>query len=617
VTDRSSFFANIWRTAQACQYGLLLALALCSTTVFADEWHWSGIERVVSISDVHGAYDGMERTLLNAGILDDSLDWTAGNTHLVITGDLLDRGPDSRKAMDLIMGLEPQAETAGGKVHLLLGNHEVMNLVGDLRYVAREEYAAFAADESPEERERWFRIYYDQQEAVADEDALRAEFNEGRPPGFFGHRRAFRSDGKYGKWLLTKPLMVVIDGTAYVHGGLSPLVADVGLAGVNGKMMTDLATYVAQLGILYDAGVLDPVENFYKFESVLATVNGIEDVELASAVNTVISMSNAPIHTGDSPLWYRGNVACGPLIESDRIDRALQAIGARRVVIGHTPTLTRRVLSRLHGRVIEIDTGMNKSSYRGSGNALVIQGETLTVINESGPEVLAVVDHPRRVGSRAESISADDLQTALLNGDIETVDKIDGTHSSVSLSHEGITIGALFTANPRARNFVPELAAYRLDRLLDLEMVPVTVSRKIDGKNGTLQFRPASLLNEIDRSEGRAGGSPQCPLPEQWDAMYVFDALIYNPGRQPKQMFYNPANWQLILAAHDSTFGANKNLPAYLKDALININSAWQQNLMALSDDVLEEHFDDVLGGRRLKSLASRRDELLKLAAEQ
>ena len=592
-------------------------MALCSSAVLADEWHWTGIEKVVSISDVHGAYGGMERTLKSAGILDDSLDWAAGKTHLVITGDILDRGPDSRKVMDLLMALEPQAEIAGGKVHLLLGNHEVMNLVGDLRYVADEEYAAFGADESPEERERWFRIYYDQQETVADEDALRAEFNQGRPPGFFGHRRAFRSDGKYGKWLLTKPLMVVIDGTAYVHGGLSPLVADIGLAGVNGKMMSDLAIYVAQLGILYDAGVLDPVENFYDFKSVLASASATEDVELASIVNTVISTSNVAIHAGDSPLWYRGNVACGPLIEGDRIDRALLAIGARRVVIGHTPTLTRRVLSRLNGRVIEIDTGMNKSSYRGSGNALVIQGEALTVINESGPEVLAIVDHPRRVGSRAESISAEDLQNVLLKGGIEAVDKIDATHSSVTLTHEGITIGALFTANPRARDFVPELAAYRLDRLLDLEMVPVTVSRQIDGQDGTLQFRPASLLNEIERTEGRAGGSPQCPLPEQWDAMYVFDALIHNPGRRPEQMFYNPANWQLILAAHDSTLGAYRKLPAYLKDSLANIGSAWQQSLTALSDEVLEEQLGDVLGGRRLKSLASRRDELLKLAAKQ
>ena len=107
-----------------------------------------------------------------------------------------------------------------------------------------------------------------------------------------------------------------------------------------------------------------------------------------------------------------------------------------------------------------------------------------------------------------------------------------------------------------------------------------------------------------------------CPLPDQWDAMYVFDALIYNPGRSPEQMFYNPGNWQLVLASHDSTFGAYRKTPPYLKDALVNIGLTWQKNLAALSDDLLEEQFSDVLDSRRLKSLAARRDELLKLATK-
>ncbi len=614
VNERRHHPARSCRNKSAAWLAFVLAIALCSIEVLADEWQWSGVDRVVAISDVHGAYDGMEATLRSAGILDDELNWAAGETHLVITGDLLDRGPDSRKVMDLIMNLEPQASAAGGFVHLLLGNHEVMNLVGDLRYVSSGEYAAFSADESPEGRERWFQIYLDQQMVVIDEEALRAEFNENRPPGFFGHRRAFRSDGKYGEWLLGKPLMIVIDGTAYVHGGLSPLVATIGLDGVNGKMKSDLVTYVEQLDILYDAGVLDPAESFYKHKSVLESVAPTDDSSLTAAINSVIGMSDGPIHASDSPLWYRGNVSCGPLIEVDRIDLALQAIGAHRVVIGHTPTLTRRVLSRLYGKVIEIDTGMNQASYRGSGNALIVQGDKLTVINEGGPEVLAVVEHPRRVGLRAESVSAEDLQNILLNGSLVSVEKIDREHSAVKLNHEGIIVEAVFAKNPRSKDFVPELAAYRLDRLLDLDMVPVTVRREIDGDSGTLQFRPSSLVDETERTAGVAGGSPMCPLPDQWEAMYVFDALIYNPGRIPEQMFYNPGNWQLILASHDKTFGAYRKIPPYLNEALVNIGSTWQKNLMALSDDVLEENFSDVLGGRRLKSLAGRRDEILDLA---
>ena len=85
------------------------------------------------------------------------------------------------------MQLEAQADADGGMVHLLLGNHEVMNLVGDLRYVAAGEYAAFAEDESAEERERWFRIFVAQRLSIGkpDEAALRVEFNNDPPTGIF------------------------------------------------------------------------------------------------------------------------------------------------------------------------------------------------------------------------------------------------------------------------------------------------------------------------------------------------------------------------------------------------------------------------------------------------
>ena len=66
--------------------------------------------------------------------------------------------------------------------------------------------------------------------------------------------------------------------------------------------------------------------------------------------------------------------------ESDSLEAAFDRIGADRVVIGHTPTVTRQVLQRMSGRVIEIDTGMLKASYKGSGNALIIEGDTLTVV---------------------------------------------------------------------------------------------------------------------------------------------------------------------------------------------------------------------------------------------
>src|SRR5215469_10729313 len=104
---------------------------------------WTGVERVVAVGDVHGDYEQLVAVLKTAALIDDQLNWTGGKTHLVQNGDLLDRGPDSRKAMDLLIRLEKQAGEAGGYVHALIGNHEAMNVYGDFRYTSAGEFAAF------------------------------------------------------------------------------------------------------------------------------------------------------------------------------------------------------------------------------------------------------------------------------------------------------------------------------------------------------------------------------------------------------------------------------------------------------------------------------------------
>src|SRR4051812_13560983 len=85
--------------------------------------------RIVAVGDVHGAGDAFVSILQKAGLIDTQKRWTGGTTILVQTGDLLDRGQDVRQILDLLMALESQASAAGGRVHALLGNHELMNLI--------------------------------------------------------------------------------------------------------------------------------------------------------------------------------------------------------------------------------------------------------------------------------------------------------------------------------------------------------------------------------------------------------------------------------------------------------------------------------------------------------
>ena len=594
-----------------------IALLLGTAAAVAAQYRWSGVDRVVALSDPHGAFEALLDTLEHAGVIDADGDWAGGETHLVVVGDMLDRGSDSRRIMDLVMKLEAQAPETGGMVHLTLGNHEVMNLVGDLRYVAQGEFAAFADEESADERERWFgRLLSTRRVQTAgevDEEALRAEFERDRPPGFYGHRKAFGSEGKYGRWLLQRPLMVVINGTAFVHGGMPSLVGELDLDRLNDELLNQVSEYVRAVEVLNRNGMIDPAVNFYDHSAIAEGIR--TDISIApdilAALDTVVDLSRASVHDSESPLWYRGTVGCSLPVESDIFSRALDAVGAERVVIGHTPTVTRQVLSRFGGRVIEIDTGMLNAAYRGSGNALIIEGGEMTVVNEHGVQDTRPVPHPRRVGQRADALSAEVLEELLASGNIVDVTVSDAGLTTVEIDWNGTTVSARFVESPRRKGVNTELAAYRLDQMLGLEMVPVTALREVNGKEGTLQFLPKNARDEAYRAAGGQGGGAWCPIDRQWNSMYVFDVLIYNEGRVPTSMVYSPENWQLLLMGHQNAFSTKRDKPGYLEPVPLDLTGAWVEALRSLTDDRLEELLGDVLDSRRLSALGKRRDMLL------
>ena len=258
--DGARLLASWWLAACA---SLLVAVGPAAADV---AWDFDGVERVIAISDIHGAHDAFVETLRAASLVDERLDWRGGRTHLVIVGDILDRGDQSRAAMDLLMRLEPQASAAGGRVHVVLGNHELMNLVGDLRYVSLGEFKAFASEEAPLARNTAYaRHIADVRRAGRGARRLtREEFDERFPPGFFAHREAFAASGAYGRWLLGKPLVLRINDTLFAHAGLSEALTRMSLEAINGPLRGELVAYVQLLEQATRNGRLEATVDFYE-----------------------------------------------------------------------------------------------------------------------------------------------------------------------------------------------------------------------------------------------------------------------------------------------------------------------------------------------------------------
>ena len=148
---------------------------------------YNGVKKMLVISDIEGNFTALRKLLQANGVIDENFNWTFKKDHLVFTGDFVDRGVMVTEVLWLIYSLEEKAKAAGGYVHFILGNHEIMNMSGDLRYVDAR-YINHAG---------LMNTHYMQ---------------------FFG------PDTEIGRWLATKNITERIGNILFMHGGISPYI---------------------------------------------------------------------------------------------------------------------------------------------------------------------------------------------------------------------------------------------------------------------------------------------------------------------------------------------------------------------------------------------------------
>ena len=330
---------GVWRTAL-----LTLAVALAAPGQARDP------ARIVAVGDLHGDYSAWMDVARDARLVDAKGHWAGGSTILVQLGDITDRGPDSLKIIRSLQQLAREAPRSRGKVVVVLGNHEAMNLLGDLRYTTPGEFAAFADAQSPGRRESVYQAnkatieaQYRARNPALTASAIHDAWVASTPLGWVEHRLAWKPTGELGQWATKNPAIAKIGGTLFVHGGISAEYALTSLDQVNARIRKAMAA--ADENILTD-----------------------------------------PL----GPLWYRGLVikdaeadaaraaahAIPPASVDEELTKVLAAYGAKRVVIGHTPSVQGIQITN-GGELARIDTGMSRV-YGGPLSWLEIIGDRLT-----------------------------------------------------------------------------------------------------------------------------------------------------------------------------------------------------------------------------------------------
>ncbi len=587
--------------------------ATSSAQSAAAQVEWRNVPRVVAFADVHGDFDELQRLLREAGVVDGKDAWAAGRTHVVSLGDLLDRGAGSRKVMDLLMRLQDEAGAAGGGLHVVLGNHEAMNLLGDLRYVDPGEYASYADLEPAGLREK-SRAAWEQSHGAGSG----ATFEQKFPPGWFGHRDALGPSRRYGRWLLGLPVAVVVNDTLFMHAGPSGVLQGMSLTDLNTRYRTALVDYLQSYAKLEQAALLQAGDDFNARPKLAAQRLAAKATEtgappppdLDAAVKRFMQADNHPLLNPDGPNWYRGAALCNEVVETDVLTPLLKQFGVARLVVGHTPTRNLRAVTRFAGRVVKLDTGMNRSAYKGRGAALTIEGSKLGVryVGEPAP----AEPEPEGLFVAPDSVADAIVVAALERGNVTVAGSRPTGEITVTVEHEGRKVPAVFLERNDAGTR-KELAAYRLDRLLGLGIVPASVAREVQGKSGVLQARPANWVTQGDVQRQSLRDDGWCPLEPQFQLVYAFDTLVGNEGRTPETLLFDSDGWYVYVTGHQRAFGNGRALPAYLKAQPPRPGAELRRRAAALDDEALASALGDSLDTRGRKAILERRDTLLAL----
>jgi hypothetical protein len=299
------------------------------------------------IGDLNGADDALREILRGTGLIDARERWTGGSAELVQVGDLFNRGGGARQALTLLQALRRPALKAGGRVTVLLGNHEVMTALGNESYCTEAEYLSFA---SAAERRAWpvrveraasrlYRALSPRGRVLPFEPRLSA-WRALNAPGQAEMRRALGPRSTLGKALRSLPVAYQRGDVVYVHACLTSDWAELGIDGLNEAAREAWAERPSRYMRLAKKGVL---------------------------------------RSNDGPLWNRSLVVRGREAAAE-LTRSLRALGAKRMVMGHTPQKP-DISFACENRAVRIDTGM-AHAYGGRVEVLQISGDQVVVLKE-------------------------------------------------------------------------------------------------------------------------------------------------------------------------------------------------------------------------------------------
>ena len=366
---------------------------------------------VVVIGEVQGASNTVTSLLKHLQLIDGDAHWSGGASVLVQTGDLMDKGENIRETLDLFMRLQEEAEAAGGRVVVLMGNHEALNVLGELRDVNYMTYQTFANSDSEKRQIEYYEQYVAWRthrakatsSTFAADDNFKTEWLAAHPLGWVEYMESMRPEGVYGKWLRTLPVAVVIDDALFVHAGISPDMNGTTVEQMNQQAAEEIATFDAGREFMVAEGLALPLSTAREMVEVvnqeIAFVNNIPErkrtrrnkrVDTGLKIQHLGRWGTWSVLAEDGPLWFCGPAKWNEDEHRDEMAEILDNLGVERLVSGQSDGPEHLIRTRFDDRVVLTSVDMSDDQWAGGGNpaALDIQAGSYSVVTLQGREAL-------------------------------------------------------------------------------------------------------------------------------------------------------------------------------------------------------------------------------------
>jgi len=367
--------------------------------------------RMAVLGEVQGAAKTAAGLLQSMGLIDEGGHWSGSDTTLVQTGDLMDGGVDVRDTLDLFMRLQDEAAADGGRVIVLLGNHEAMNILGELRDVNYMAYQTFADDGSEARQRAAYQAHVGWREQRAQaigtepfvaDDEYETDWFAAHPVGWMEYVESMGPAGVYGRWLRTLPVAVRIDGLLFIHAGISPAMKGMDVGAINQRAADEIARFDRDRALMVTEGLCLPLSSAREMVGVVKEevvfVNelpasernaGNERAVRALELQDLMGWGSWSLLSDEGPLWFRGPSKWTGQAQEAEMAAILDASNVERMITGQPAGKSHRIEARFSDRVVLTSTDMSDEPWAGGkAAALEISGNVYTVVTPQGREVL-------------------------------------------------------------------------------------------------------------------------------------------------------------------------------------------------------------------------------------